>query len=282
MGKTEDLNSYLNHKHLGGESNQKGTSYEDYYAVYQIVSCISKYQNSLYSVKFKTQLEGSFVDDMMISYPEQNVYHQLKNTKSLSWGNVDKKGDIAFDFAHQIEYCMERNEKFALKLVYSLKDSKIGEDMPEQIKDHTSAEYFDYSEDLNRLVMVSDPLKHALRAIAFDGQNAPTDDLANIAVVFLGAWKACGARKEISLQEIVQGIEGNKYINPVIYHDASMNDECRRILDAIDGFEYQIRGRMLYWRIGHMNGSCPWPAEMETEIIRRNPTDKWKLISMLS
>lgn len=138
------------------------------------------------------------------------MYHQLKNTQSLSWGKVDKQGDIAFDFAHQIEDCKERDEKFALKLVYSLKDSKVGEQTPEEIKNHTSAEYFDYSPDLNSLVII------------------------------------------------------------------------KRILDAIEDLNYHISGRMFYWNIGRMNGSCPWPEEMETEIIRQHPTDKWNLISILS
>lgn len=96
------------------------------------------------------------MDDMLIAHPEQNTYHQLKNTQSLSWGKVDKKGDIAFDFAHQIEDCKDRKENFALKLVYSLKNNKVGGQIPEEIREHTSTEYFDYSSDLNSLVILLD------------------------------------------------------------------------------------------------------------------------------
>ena len=102
MERTDEIKKYLKNKHQGGENNQKGGLFEDFYAVYQIVSCIDRYKSSLDSVKFQTQLEDTFVDDMLIVLPEWNIYHQLKNTKVLSWGKVDKQGDIAFDFAHLI------------------------------------------------------------------------------------------------------------------------------------------------------------------------------------
>lgn len=210
MERSDDIKQYLKNKHKGGESNQKGALFEDLYAVYQIVSCIPQYKSSLDSVEFQTQLEDTFVDDLLIAYPKRNIYHQLKNTTSLSWGQVNEKGDIAFDFAHQIEECTDRNEEFALKLVYSLRNSKIGEQTPQEIKDYTSTEYFDYSADLNSLVLISTPLKDALMAITPNGRMTPTDDLANIASVFLGVWKGCDSKNRISLNEIIHRVENNK------------------------------------------------------------------------
>ena len=282
MERTDNIRQYLKNKHQGGENNQKGGLFEDFYAVYQIVSYIANHKYSFDNVKFQTQLEDTFVDDMLIAHPEQNIYHQLKNTQSLSWGKMDKQGDIAFDFARQIEDCKERGEKFSLKLIYSLKDSKVGEQTPEEIKDQTSAEYFEYSSDLNSLVITSAPLRRALMAITPNGEKAPTDDLSNIASVFLGVWKGCDSKNRISLEEIIHRAENFKHINLKIYPDEEMGEDCKRILDAIEGFEYHISGRMFYWSIGRMNGSCPWPDEMEAEIIRQHPTDKWGLMSALS
>ena len=212
MERTDAIKQYLKNKHQGGENNQKGGLFEDFYAVYQIVSCIAKYKSSFDRVEFQTQLEDTFVDDMLIAHPELNMYHQLKNTQSLSWGKVDNQGDIAFDFAHQMEDCKEREENFALKLVYSLKDSKVDEQIPEEIKEQTSTEYFDYSADLNSLVIVNAPLKHVLRAISPNGDNTPTDDLANIASVFLGVWKGCDSKNKISLEEIIHKAERFKQV----------------------------------------------------------------------
>ena len=56
MASTEDLHNYLLAKHRGGENNLKGGLYEDYYAVFQIVSCLAKYKHELDAVSFQAQL----------------------------------------------------------------------------------------------------------------------------------------------------------------------------------------------------------------------------------
>jgi hypothetical protein bacD2_24866 len=71
---TSDQKKYLEHKHQGGLNNQKGASYEDYYAVFQIVVYARKYKKSLDCVFFQTQLKDSFVDDLLIVYPSQKKY----------------------------------------------------------------------------------------------------------------------------------------------------------------------------------------------------------------
>lgn len=77
MERTDEIKQYLRNKHQGGvRTPQKGGLFEDFYAVYQIVSCIAKYQPSFEGVEFQTQLEDTFVDDMLIAHPEQNTYHQ--------------------------------------------------------------------------------------------------------------------------------------------------------------------------------------------------------------
>ena len=280
MQRTEEVKTYLTNKHKGGSNNQKGGLFEDFYAVYQIVSCIARYKSSFEGVAFQTQLEDTFVDDLLIAHPDQNVYHQLKNTQSLSWGDVDKKGDIAFDFAHQIEDCEERKETFALKLVHSLLNSKVGEQIPDAIKEKTSVEYFDYAEDLNRLVHISTPLKDALAAIS--PNEASTDELANVAAAFLGVWRGCDTNHRISLQDIITKVEAIERVNLNIYPDVVMDDRCKSILDSFAKLDYHLRGRMFYWSVGCMSGSCPWSDEKEAGIVRQHPADIWELIAMLS
>ena len=282
MERTDDIKQYLKNKHQGGKNNQKGGLFEDFYAIYQIILCIAKYKASFNYVKFQTQLENAFVDDMLIVYPEKNVYHQLKNVKSLSWGRVDKVGDIAFDFAYQIEDCKDKKETFFLKLVYSHNESKIQENIPAEIKEYTLTEYFDYTMDINSLVLLSSSFKQALREIAPSGDKTPTDELANIAFTFLGVWKGCDTNKGISLAEIIRRVENIKYVNLRIYPDQEMSEKCKSILDAIKELEYHISGKMFYWRIGCMSGNCPWSDEIQVEVTSQHPTDQWKLMSILS
>ena len=80
--RSEEDRAYLAHKHKGGEANAKGGLYEDCYAVFQIVSCIAKYKASLDGVALQTQLEDTFVDDLLITHPDKNVYHQLKTPRN--------------------------------------------------------------------------------------------------------------------------------------------------------------------------------------------------------
>jgi len=282
MARTEDLNNYLSAKHRGGVSNWKGGLYEDYYAVYQIVSCLAKYKHELDSVSFQAQLEDTFVDDLLISYSDVNIYHQLKNTKTVVWGSTDKKGDIAFDFARQIEECEDRDEGFALKLIYSAKGDNVADNIPEAIKTHSSAEWFPYQDDINKLMMISNELKDALRIISAEGTDSTDDVLANIAMVVWSAWKKTSATMtRVTLSSIVSVVEAEKQVNISIYPDNEISAECKLILDAIDGIKYHINGRMLYWSFGLLKGSCPWPDEMEAKIIKANPKTKLDLIALL-
>lgn len=281
MASTEDLHNYLLAKHRGGENNLKGGLYEDYYAVFQIVSCLAKYKHELDAVSFQAQLEDTFVDDLLIAHLDVNIYHQLKNTQTVSWGSTKRKGDIAFDFAHQIEVCQERDETFALKLIYSAKESKVT-DVPAQIKSHSLVERFPYQEDINQLVIISNELKDALRRISSEGVDATDDVLANIAIVVLGAWRKTSATKtRVTLSSIVSFIEAQKQVNISLYPDGEISEACKRILDAIDGIEYHISGRMFYWSFGLLKGSCPWPDKMEAKIIEANPKTKLELIALL-
>lgn len=282
MVRTDDLNNYLLAKHRGGENNLRGGLYEDYYAVFLIVSCLANYKYELDAVSFQAQLEDTFVDDLLIAHPDVNIYHQLKNTQTVSWGSIQKKGDIAFDFAHQIEDCKGRDEDFALKLIYSAKESKVADEVPTEIKSHSSAEWFPFQEDINQLVMISNELKDALRSISSEGADATDDVLANIAVVVLSAWKKTSVTKtRVTLSLIVSVIEEQKEVNISLYPDSKISEECKRILDAIDGIKYHISGRMFYWSFGLLKGYCPWPDKMEAKIIEANPKTKLELIALL-
>jgi len=275
------MKEYLANKHRGGKNNEKGGVYESFYAVYQIVSCLAKYRHELDAVSFQTQLEDTFVDDLLIAHPDVNVYHQLKNTQNVSWGLPDKKGDIAFDFARQIEDCKDRDEQFVLKLIFSAQRSKVTEEIPEAIAQASSSEWFPYMEDMNQLVMISRELREALCSISAEGAEATDDKLADIAIVFLGVWKGIGNTQRVSLSDIVGKVESLKDVNLAIYPDTKISDECRAVLDAIDGIEYHVRGRMFYCRFGCFNASCPWPDEMESIIVEAHPKNKLELFELL-
>ncbi len=279
--RSEADKAYLANKHKGGEANAKGGLYEDCYAVYQIVSCIAKYKAVLEGVALQTQLEDTFVDDLLIAHPDKNVYHQLKNTKSLAWNTKSADRTITSDFENQIKDCQERKETFALKLVYSAAKSKVGESIPESIQEYTTAEYFPYEEDLNGLILISKDFIVALRQISVNGDSATIDDLANVAQVFLGVWRGCGSNRRVSLSEIVARAEKTKHFNLNIFANGTISAACREVLDSIEGLRYYVSGKMFYWQMGDFTGSCPWPEGKEQEIIDKRPTTRRELVAIL-
>jgi hypothetical protein len=279
--RSEADKAYLANKHKGGEANAKGGLYEDCYAVFQIVSCIAKYKAALEGVALQTQLEDTFVDDLLIAHPNKNVYHQLKNTQSLTWDTKSSERTITSDFESQIKDCQDRKEAFALKLVYSAANSKVGESIPESIQDCTTTEFFPYEDDLNGLILISEEFIDALRQISVNGGNATIDDLANVAQVFLGVWRGCGSNHRVSLSEIVARSEKTKHFNLNIFADGTISAACREVLDNIEGLHYYVSGRMFYWQMGDFTGSCPWPEGKEQEIIEKRPTTRRELVAIL-
>lgn len=279
--RSEADKAYLANKHKGGEVNAKGGLYEDYYAVFQIVSCIAKYKAALEGVALQTQLEDTFVDDLLIAHPDKNVYHQLKNTQSLTWNMKSSDRTITSDFENQIKDCQDRDEAFALKLVYSAANSKVGKSIPESIQEYTTAEFFPYEDDLNRLILISEEFIDALRQISVNGSSATIDDLANVAQVFLGVWRGCGSNHRVSLSEIVASAEKTRHFNLNIFADGTISAACREVLDKIEGLRYYVSGRMFYWEMGDFTGSCPWPEGKEQEIIDKRPTTRRELLVIL-
>ena len=279
--RSEEDRAYLANKHKGGENNTKGGLYEDCYAVFQIVSCIAKYKSSLEGVALQTQLEDTFVDDLLIAHPDKNVYHQLKNTQELTWNTKSSNRTITSDFENQIKDCQERDEQFALKLVFSAVKSKVGDKIPDSIKDYTTAEFFPYEKDLNGLILISGTFQDVLRQISVNGHCANVDELVNLAMVFLGAWRGCGNENRVRFADIVTRAKGMKHFNLTIFPDGAISQACREILDHIEGLRYSVSGRMFYWQLGDFTGSCPWPESKEQEIIDKKPTTRRELVAIL-
>lgn len=278
--RSEEDSKYLDNKHKGGQNNQKGSLYEDFYAVYQIVSCIAKYKKSLDTIGFQTQLKDTFVDDLLIACPSSNIYHQLKDTHTLKWTDGSSR-TIQSDFEHQIADCKERDETFALKLVHSASKSNVA-DIPQTLTSYTSTELFPHADDINQLFLISIPFKKALSQISAKGITATDDELAIIATVFLGVWKGSNTNSRISLLDIVEKAGKIVTLNLSIYPDAVISDRCRQIFDAIADLSYRICGRKLVWSMGFLNGTCRWTPDLENSIITNNPKTKREIAQLLT
>ena len=258
---------YLNRKHRGGEAGAKGTIYEDYYAIFQIVLYIARFEKKLTDVTFITQLQDTYVDDLLIVYPDMRIYHQMKNTDKLTWKTGSAR-TIRSDFEYQINDCINRKETFRLKLVYSARDSEVGSTIPDTIKDFTTTEYFQYENDLNCMVLSCPEFQRALREISTNSDDSTMDELDNIATVFYGVWKSFGVNNSVSLSAIVDRARMFRYFNLSIFQDDNISEECCSILDKIEGLEYSVKGKMFKWRKASFEGCRPL-VEVE-KIIQEN------------
>jgi hypothetical protein len=185
------------------------------------------------------------------------------------------------DFENQIKDCQDRDEAFALKLVYSAANSKVGESIPKSIQEYTTTEFFPYEDDLNGLILISEEFIDALRKISVNGNNATIDDLVNVAQVFLGVWRGCSSNHRVSLSDIVARAEKTRHFNLNIFADETISEACREVLDKIEGLRYCVGGRMFYWQVGDFTGSCPWPEGKEQEIIDKRPITRHELVALL-
>jgi len=139
-----DVATYVGNKHRGGVNGQKGTRYEDFYAVLRVAELSSKYieQNMDYEIEGQSL---AFVDDIVISFPDlKNAeYYQLKNSNQVSWGTMELKS-ICDDFLKQHQLNIKMDIKSTIILV--VPDERVGlrlqKSIPSQIANFSRVEIF--------------------------------------------------------------------------------------------------------------------------------------------
>lgn len=281
MPLTEDEKTYLKNKHRGAINNAKGNLYENYYAVYQIVSCINAYFEQSCLVFFQTQLQDSFVDDLLIHLPDITIYHQLKNTNSICWES-SKEHSLAYDFHRQKQICQEKDEFFKLKLIYSCESIDLNSSIPDHIADCTEAEFFPFSEDIIATILRCKNFKTVLQNISSRKKMSSDDEISNIAIVILASWlKLKSGLAPISLADILQNVKDVHHINLNIYPNITISENAKRILDNIPNFSYKIMNQHLEWSFGNFSGNLMWDKDFESKLLKENPTDVHSLLTIL-
>lgn len=271
---------YLKNKHKGGDNNCKGNIYENFYATYCIALFINSHITQLESVRFSSQLEECFVDDLLIEdvNTTHRIYHQVKDVKDLSW----KTKRLQSDFKRQMEISSEKGENFELKLVHSNPVAMVTP-IPKAIVSSTSVSSFPAERSLNRLILSYPPFKDAIQNITASGE-AKDDELLGIAETILGIWTG-REQKNISLKEISDEVNriGQGYVNIKDYPTIHISDSCQEILKRFDLCFYTC-GINLYWTTsnGKLSGKVGWTPQIEQQLEEGQPFDFWELVELLS
>lgn len=236
---------YLSNKHRGGESSRNGNLYENYYAVFSILREMSEgHCDAIIS----SQVEGAYVDDLLIVDDRYKIYHQLKNQEKLSWGRM-QHGDLMYDFMMQASLCEECSENFSLKLVTAHRLESLVKQLPDELKEVASVEYYPMLEDFNRYAYYPAFASVAMRAIGCEP--CEIDKIENIATVLLGLWTG-GMCQGLKVKEMWAKMR-RVLVGEEIF-DSTMADELCALLARM-GFSIQMEHCVLNWKWGGFAGS---------------------------
>ena len=237
-------NAYLANKHRGGKSNNMGNLYENYYAVFSILrEMATGHRYALVSA----QVEGAYVDDLLIVDGENKIYHQLKNNAKLSWGGM-QHGDLKYDFLMQARLSESSSEKFLLKLVVSFHYDKLMRALPNELKKVASVEFYPMLEDFNQYAYFPAFANVAIKAIGCASYEI--DKVENVATALLGLWVGgrCRGKKVYEVwDEMKQMLYGKEIV------DAEKIDELVALLQEM-GFSVLLNQSGLIWKYGGFEG----------------------------
>lgn len=236
--------TYLSRKQRGGEANKRGNTYENYFAVYKIISTINAEPTSLHSIYVSSQV-NSFVDDFYVhdQLSTLHSYYQLKTNATLSWGNTF--GSLFFNFKMQKKQEKYAKKKFQLNLIVS--DSQLCKSLeiaiPKEIKKNTSVHFFPYFSSMTQQIAQDSLFRQELQQIC---AIADTDKIEALAKCFLGAWVAC-AQQYVSISTLINDVKnmGYSYIKSEV--PLYLNPQVHEILRGIPNFTYEIKNGYFTW-----------------------------------
>lgn len=277
MALSQEDKIHLKNKHIGGVNNQKGNDFENIYSTKEIIRLFATHPTCK-GISIAAQIKDAFVDDFLIIEPNgTRIYHQIKNTENLSWGNP-QKGNLLYDFQRQQEISIENKEAFGLKIVYSNPQCAIHTtDCPSVLCNTTKKEFFPHQTILS---LIRDPsfAEYLLAIMDIPPEDNTNDHKFNFTEFILSQWTALKCNETVSLSEIRDHFM-NKYnripgfksdlsmVGPIVCETdapptlrfrisfpSSLPASLKTLFDKFDGFTYSVHGNKLYWHYKRMNG----------------------------
>lgn len=246
MKLTKKIDQYLIHKLRGGEVNERGNKYENYFAAFRIIKLINNFPAQTDSIFISSQ-ESAFVDDLLIKVKKQRQLYQLKSSQRLKWGFGRKLKTLNFDFSIQRRIEIFFNREFQLFLTVAnvpLKNS-LNNSLPKHLKKCTEVLLFPYNDSIQNQIINDRNFKTELTKLS--ALPAPTTDkLESLAAAILGFWVASN-KKMVCLEDLYSKLENMGY--PFIKSRSTHNLQQHTIdiLDAVPDFSYTVSGNYLEW-----------------------------------
>jgi hypothetical protein len=264
-----DVLQYLTKKNQGGVSNEKGNTYENFFAVYQLSLLSSEVIENNREINFYSQILA-FVDDLIINFnnnaPRQ--HYQLKNSVNVAWGSGLKS--ISDDFGKQYELNLSISTESELYLVVSdlnLK-AKLEKDLPATINAYSQVIYFSYQSNIVKFIAQQPNFQEAIKYLCAFSEPDP-DKIECVATVLLGAWVSSD-KSGISVKDILEKAQKCQpsYIRS-FSQQLQLDPEVENILSKIPNFSYNLTKGFLHWEYGNGLEQGTLPYSIDSEKFKR-------------
>lgn len=259
----KDALKYVRNKRQGGSSNEKGNTYENFFAVYRLACLARDVLEERKSIQVLSQILA-FVDDLIIDHHEDTClrHYQLKNSSTVTWGTGLKS--IADDFKKQHDLNQALARQSDLNLVVSSQELQrsLSASQPESIKPYSQVLHFPFAPNLPQVLQQKEDFREAIQYLsAFE--DPPPDKIECVACVLLGAWVAC-AHSSISVMDVLKKAQEStpSYIRS-FKQEFQLDSEVMKILSNIEGFTYNLAKGFLHWKFrdGLDEGTYPYSTE---------------------
>ena len=284
-----DVLSYLANKNRGGISGEKGNTYENFFAVYQLALLATEVVENQREINFYSQIIA-FVDDLIVVCQDNITFqhYQLKNRTDVTWGN--RPQSITDDFSKQYALNQSMSRESKLHLVVSSQELsvRLNESLPAAINAYSQVLHFPYESSLMKVIAQQPDFREAIEYLCAFENPAP-DKIECVAAVLLGAWVSSD-KSGISVREILMKAQQStpSFIRS-FSQEWQLDPEVESILSKIEGLSYNLTKGFLHWEYGDGldEGTLPYSIDSEkfrrfqTLLKRNNPTSFEELEAFL-
>lgn len=274
----QEVLRYVNRKNIGGASNERGHTYENFFAAYQLAQLAKEVIEAGTQISLSSQVKA-FVDDLIVAYEDEArvKHYQLKNSSSVSWGSGLRS--IADDFEKQYHLNEALSKISELHLVVSdpALQQNLAAAIPSTISSCSQVIHFPYDHSLAKVIANEPRFKQALTYLsAFE--HPSSDKIECVAGVLVGAWASC-EKASIPLIEVLKTAQQYQpsFIRSFNSLEIQLDTDVAKILDSIQGFTYKLSKGFLHWEFqgGLERGTLPYSCETEKfkrfqELIKQN------------
>jgi hypothetical protein len=263
-------------RHRGGVSGQKGSRFEDFFAVFRLAQEFARCYASE-TAKFTNVRRAiiraqvfAIVDDVAVETrnPPAIEHYQLKNVGQLTWKSVRN------DFLHQRRLCRKARIKSRLYLVVPTKklQSKLESAQKGQSTRCALVVVFP-NENVSVLVQTHQGFRNALIKLSpFSKHDVESEKLLTLAKFLCGHW-VTAANNKVSIADLARAMqtEAGAFCRPA-KGNKKIPSDVARILAAVPGFTWKMRKGFFFWTYGTTDsGRYPhhcWSPEF-TQLIER-------------